>query len=54
MTWVELFPAACGLLYLGAAVGYALQSNWPWCLTYGAYAVANVGLIFAAIQARPS
>lgn len=52
MTWVELFPAACGVLYLGAAVGYALNGQWAWTLTYAAYAVANVGLVLAALQGR--
>jgi len=53
VTWVELFPAACGLLYLAAAVGYAVNGRWDWTITYGAYAVANVGLILAALRTSP-
>lgn len=29
------------------------QKNWPMALAFGAYAVANVGLIVAAYRPRP-
>lgn len=52
MTWVDVFPAACGVLYLAAAAGYAWQGAGWLALAYAAYALANVGLIGAAVAAR--
>lgn len=42
--------AICGLLYLATAIGFAWKKQWGWSLAYFAYALANVGLIWAAIQ----
>jgi hypothetical protein len=52
MSWTEVFPAACGLLYLGAAAAYGWQGQWAWTWTYLCYALANTGLIAAAIASR--
>lgn len=52
MSWVEALPALCGLGYLAAAVGYLRLGQPAWALTYAAYAVANIGLIWAAIRGR--
>jgi hypothetical protein len=44
----NLTVAICGVLYLMTAVGFLMKQQWSWALTYGAYALANVGLILAA------
>ena len=44
-TWIVLLGM---VLYLVAAVSYAIQHHWTWALIYTAYALANVGLAFAA------
>lgn len=40
--------AICGVLYLLTAIGFVVDKNWGFALTYFAYALANVGLILAA------
>jgi heme O synthase-like polyprenyltransferase len=42
--------AICGLLYLGTSIGFIIQKQYSWALTYFAYSLANVGLILAAIE----
>lgn len=44
----DYFVAAGLLLYLGAAVAYAVQGFFPQTLVYLCYAGANGGLIWAA------
>jgi hypothetical protein len=39
--------ATASLLYLGCAVSHALEHRWGMCVTFIAYAVANIGLMFA-------
>jgi hypothetical protein len=43
---------AVGLLYLGAGIGYYNEGMKGYALAFAAYALANVGLIWAAIQMR--
>jgi hypothetical protein len=52
MVLADLFPAAAGLLYLGAAAAYGLGGQRGMAFAYLAYALANVGLILAAIEGR--
>jgi hypothetical protein len=40
--------AACSFLYLLAAVDFFRAKNYGLCLAFLAYAVANLGLIWAA------
>jgi len=35
------------VLYVGAAIAYARQKNYGIALAFGAYALANVGLIIS-------
>lgn len=42
--------AICGLLYLATSIGFIFQKEWGFALAYFAYALANVGLIMAAIK----
>ena len=46
----RLMPALTGLLYLIAAVAFVADNRYSWGLVYFAYAVANIGLILAAIS----
>jgi hypothetical protein len=52
MTLPELFPVACGVLYLAAAATYAWGGQWWLAEMYAAYALANVGLVGVAIANR--
>lgn len=42
-------PAVCGIIYAITAVAFAEDKRLPWALAYFAYALANVGLIWASI-----
>lgn len=52
MTWVEILPACVGVAYLVASAGYLYQGATGMGIAYAAYAVANVGLIVAAVEGR--
>jgi hypothetical protein len=49
---VDWLPVAVGALYLLASAGYWRGGQSGWALAYLAYAVANGGLVLAAIQGR--
>jgi hypothetical protein len=36
------------VLYAWVGLSYGVKGDWPWALTWTAYALANVGLILAA------
>jgi hypothetical protein len=38
------------LLYVLTAVDFALKRDWAMCLVFGAYALANLGLILVAYR----
>ena len=42
-------PAICGVVYLLTAVAFARDGRAGWALAYFAYAMANVGLIWASL-----
>ena len=48
MTWGDIFLAAMSVGYLCAAVAYSIGGNHGYGLALLCYAVANVGLIYAA------
>lgn len=48
MTFESFTVGAAFLLYLSTSIIYASKYNWPWALIWFAYAVANLGLIWAA------
>jgi hypothetical protein len=52
MRWVEAIPVVTGLLYAAAAYGYFRLGEGGFGLAYAGYAVANIGLILAAIAGR--
>jgi len=47
-----ILPGVTGILYLGTSVAFAVQGRIPWAITYFAYALANVGLIWASVAPR--
>jgi hypothetical protein len=52
VTWIEILPAITGMLYAAAAGGYAWRAEWPWAIAFASYALANVGLVWAAVESR--
>lgn len=50
MTWIG--PAVCGIIYFLTAAAFGYEQRWGWSLTYFAYGLANVGLIWASIVER--
>lgn len=38
------------VLYTLTGIGFLLKKNWPWAIVWLSYAMANVGLIWAAYQ----
>ena len=42
-------PALCGLIYAITAIAFMTERRGPWALVYWAYALANVGMIWASI-----
>jgi hypothetical protein len=52
MTLTVLGPAICGLVYLVTALAFCYQTRWGWAVAYFAYALANLGLIWASLTER--
>jgi len=50
VSWPDYFPAAVLVMYVAAAVGYGLSGKHGLSLAYAAYAVANIGLIWASLE----
>jgi uncharacterized membrane-anchored protein YitT (DUF2179 family) len=48
MTLESFTVAASMILYFITGTSFALKGDFPWALTWYAYAVANIGLILAA------
>lgn len=48
MTLETFTVGAAFVLYLLCSIAYAMKHNWPWALVWLAYAVANLGLIWAS------
>jgi hypothetical protein len=42
-------PAVVTVLYLVTAIAFLRKGNLPWALTWGAYSMANIGLIWASL-----
>jgi hypothetical protein len=47
-----LGPALCGLIYALTALAFAREGRAGWSLTYFAYSLANIGLIWASVAER--
>lgn len=52
VTWIEILPAVTGVCYAAAAVAYYNRGEYWNSLMFGAYALANVGLIGTIVSAR--
>jgi len=50
MRYEQLIVGIVTLLYFSVGVLYASRGNMPWALVWLSYAMANVGLILAAIK----
>jgi hypothetical protein len=49
---IVLLPGITGGLYLITALAFLARRQPAWALTYFAYALANVGLIWASLTPR--
>tara|TARA_B100000282_G_C31468805_1_gene370308 strand:- start:246 stop:419 length:174 start_codon:yes stop_codon:yes gene_type:complete len=45
---VKLCPLIAGILYAIVGIGYFIKKDYPWCLVWISYALANLGLVLAA------
>jgi len=45
-----LLPSITGILYLITAIAFACKHQGGFALTYLAYAIANVGLVWASLE----
>jgi hypothetical protein len=45
-----MLPAITGCLYLATSIAFLAKKKPDWALTYFAYALANVGLIWASLK----
>lgn len=49
---IVLLPGITMLLYFATAVAFCAKRQPAWALTYFAYALANVGLIWASLLSK--
>ena len=49
---IVALPAITGVLYLLTALAFCAKRQPAWALTYFAYALANVGLIWASLLSK--
>jgi len=47
-----ILPGLCGACYAITALAFAYEKRPGWALCYFAYALANVGLVWASIAER--
>lgn len=52
LTWTEWLLLVPALAYVTAGTGYAARGEWGFAVAYWAYALANGGLIAAALAGR--
>lgn len=48
-----LFVVVSTCLYVGAAVSFCVQRNWPLAVMYIGYSFANIGCLVLAWPGRP-
>ena len=48
MTLEQVFVSVVTVLYGIVGISYAIKGNFPWALVWISYAMANVGLLWAA------
>jgi hypothetical protein len=49
VSWPDWLLVATGLLYVGAACGFALTGKHGLAVAFAGYAFANIGLIWASV-----
>jgi len=47
---VKALPLIAAILYMVVGIGYGLRKEYAWCLVWISYALANVGLVLAAMS----
>ena len=47
---VKALPLIAAILYMIVGIGYGIRKEWAWCLVWISYALANVGLVLAAMS----
>jgi hypothetical protein len=47
---VKALPLISAILYTIVGIGYGIKKEWAWCLVWISYALANVGLVLAAMS----
>ena len=50
---VKVLPLISALLYFIVAIGYGVKKEWPWCLVWFSYGLANVAIVWAAWEKLP-
>lgn len=50
---VKALPLISAILYFVVGIGYAYKKDYAWCLVWVSYALANVGLVLAAMEKFP-
>ena len=51
---VKALPLIAAILYMIVGIGYGIRKEWAWCLVWISYALANVGLVLAAMSGENS
>ena len=49
---VKTLPLISAILYFIVGIGYGIRKEYAWCLVWVSYALANVGLVLAAMQTK--
>ena len=49
---VKTLPLISAVLYFIGGIGYGIRKEYAWCLVWVSYALANVGLVLAAMQTK--
>ena len=50
---VKALPLIAAVLYFIVGVGYGMKKDYAWCMVWISYALANVGLVLAAMDKLP-
>jgi len=48
--FIAFIPSVVGVLYAMVAICYVCKGDWAWAIVWGAYALANLGLVMAGSQ----
>ena len=47
---IHILPLISAVLYAIVGILYGMEKEWAWCLVWIAYALANLGLVWAALE----